>query len=75
MSSWQRGDLVESDGLLAVVVGVEGESGIPAGHVALWFGEPRCVRVSEGGVGGRRPEVWTVPADLCVRASEPVRCH
>ena len=42
MSRWRRGDLVELDGLLAVVVGVESDAEVPDGHVALWFGEPRC---------------------------------
>ena len=46
MHKWKRGDLVELDGLLAVVVGVEGDPDIPEDHVAVWFGDPRCERKS-----------------------------
>ncbi|MEW4571150.1 hypothetical protein AB1L88_25040 [Tautonia sp. JC769] len=75
MSSWRRGDLVELDGLLAVVVGVAGDRNVSEGHVAVWFGDPRGVRTSEGGPGGRRPEVVTVPAEFLVAAAEPVWHH
>jgi hypothetical protein len=75
MALWQRGDLVELDGLLAVVVGIDGDDGVPEDHVALWFGDPRCTRKSEGGAGGAAPEVWTVPEDLCVRAAPPLVRH
>jgi len=73
VSNWKRGDLVELAGLLAVVVGVEGDPEVPEEHVALWFGEPRAQR--SGGPSGLRPELWTVPADLCVRAADPVYGH
>lgn len=70
------GTLVEFDGLLAVVVGTDADEWVPEGHLALWFGEPRAVRKSEGGPGGLRPEVWTVPAEQCIRSAEPVvRLH
>ena len=72
---WSRGDFVELDGLLAVVVGVEGEPEVPEDHVAVWFGDPRSVRKSDGGSGGQSPEVWTVPADLIVRAAGPSIKH
>jgi hypothetical protein len=75
MPRWRRGDLVELDGLLAVVVGVEGDAEVPDGHVALWFGEPRCRRKSQGGPGRQRPEVWTVPEEYCVPAAGPVYKH
>jgi len=75
MPIWNRGDLVELDGLLAVVVGVDADPGVPEGHVAVWFGEPQCHRKSKGGLGGQRPEVWTVPEQYCVPAAEPVYKH
>ena len=75
MAMWQRGDLVELDGLLAVVVGVEGDPGVPGEHVAAWFGDPRCRQKSQGGPGGERPEVWTVPEAYLAPASEPVYKH
>ena len=72
MPVWRRGDLVELDGLLAVVTGIEGDPDVPEEHVALWFGEPRCKRKSEGGKGGQRPEIWTVPAEYCVAAAKSI---
>jgi hypothetical protein len=62
------GDIVEVDGAIAVVVGTAEDLTIPEDHVALWFGEPRCTRISNGGTGGARPEVWTVPVEYCTRA-------
>ncbi len=70
MAIWRRGDLVEFDGILAAVVGVEGDPGVPEEHVALWFGEPRGVRTSRGGVGGLRPVILTVPEEYCRPALE-----
>jgi hypothetical protein len=71
----ERGQLVELDGLLAAVVGTDEDAWVPEDHVALWFGDPRGVRVSQGGAGGLHPEVWTVPAEYCVAAAEPVVRH
>ena len=75
MQDWKRGDLVELDGLLAVVVGVEGDLNVPQDHVAVWFGDPRCERKSEGGTGGKQPEIWTVPAEYWVAAAPPILKH
>ena len=75
MIQWKRGDLVELDGLLAVVVGIDGDPNVPEEHVALWFGDPRCVRRSEGGSGGLQPEVWTVPAEYLVAAAGAIYQH
>ena len=72
---WRLGQLVEFDGLLAVVVGIDTDSWVPEEHVALWFGLPRGERKSQGGVGGLRPEVWTIPADDCSPAAEPIVRH
>lgn len=71
MSAYKRGDFIEHDGLLAVVVGTGEDGGAPKDHLALWYGEPRCIRISEGGVGGQHPEVHTVPVPYCVPATSP----
>ena len=65
MATWRRGDLIEFDGLLAVVVGAAGEPGVPEDHIKLWFGEPQSDRISQGGSGGHVPIVWTVPEKYC----------
>ena len=75
MQDWKCGDLVELDGLLAVVVGVVGDLNVPEDHVAVWFGDPRCKRKSEGGAGGKQPEIWTVPAGYLVAAAPPIWKH
>lgn len=71
---FRRGDILEIDGLLAVVVGTSKEKSAPEGHVAVWFGEPKASRISEGGKGGLTPEVWTVPEEICTKAATP-RLH
>lgn len=65
---WQRGDIVEIDGLLGVVVASDEDGNVPEGHVGVWFGEPSCIRISQGGTGGVSPEVWTIPSDYLIRA-------
>ena len=75
MSTFQRGQLVEHDGLLGVVVGTPADGGAPEGHLALWYGEPRCTRRSQGGAGGQHPELWTIPAECCIAAQTPVVHH
>lgn len=75
VSSFRRGDLIEHDGLLAVVVGTPEDGGAPDEHLALWYGDPRCVRRSQGGAGGQQAEVWTVPAEYCSAAATPLVRH
>ena len=75
MAQWNKGDFVEMDGLLAVVVGTQDDPDVPEDHVALWFGDPQMKRVSEGGAGNARPEVWLVPADRCSPAQPPIYKH
>jgi hypothetical protein len=70
-----RGEIVEIDGLLAVVVGTAGDRTAPEGHLALWFGDPKTVRISQGGKGGATPEVLTVPEELCTKATKPRVTH
>jgi hypothetical protein len=67
---WERGEMVEFDGLLAAVVGTSADPWVPDDHVALWFGDAQGVRASQGGAVGRRPEVWTVPAEYCAPADD-----
>ncbi|MFO0855882.1 MAG: hypothetical protein U0640_00840 [Phycisphaerales bacterium] len=69
MTPIRRGDMVTMDGLLAAVVGVEGDPGVPEEHVALWFGDPIAKRTSEGGTPRARVEAWSVPAESCVRVT------
>lgn len=75
MINFERGQFVELDGLLAVVVGTSGDQNVPDEHLALWFGDPPCTRISEGGSGGQRPDVRTVPAEYCTPAAAPVIRH
>jgi hypothetical protein len=72
---WACGDLVELDGLIGVVVFVFGDPDVPEEHIAVWFGDPKCTRISKGGTGGLHPELWTVPADLLKRAATPTIKH
>lgn len=48
------GDFVILNGNTCVVVGVDGDAGVPEDHVALWYGEVEL----DGS-----PIVWTVPAE------------
>lgn len=71
------GQFVVFDGLPAVVVGLPGGYGVqtPEDHLALWFGDPRVERASQGGLGDRVPEVWTVPAEYCEACRPPEIRH
>ena len=75
MNSFVRGQFVEHDGLLAVVVGIPEDGGAPDGHLALWYGEPSGTPISQGGSGGQHPEVWTVPSEYCILAAAPSVRH
>ena len=75
MRTFERGQFVEHDGLLAIIVGTPADGGAPEDHVALWYGEPRGTRMSQGGSGGPHPEVWTVPTEYCILAASPVVRH
>ena len=72
---WKRGDLVILNGLLAVVVGIAGDTNVPEDHIAIWYGEPQDQRVSEEGSSEERPKVYTVPAAYCRRGPEPIYLH
>ncbi|MGC4016217.1 MAG: hypothetical protein QM755_17100 [Luteolibacter sp.] len=69
MPTFSKGQFVEYDGLLAVVVRTPEDGNVPEDHLALWFGEPDTIRLSQGGEGGRTPQVWTVPAGHCLPVS------
>ena len=60
-----KGDFVEMDGLIAVVVATDEDPNVPEDHVGLWFGAPHTKRISQGGSGGHVPDVSTVPTDYC----------
>jgi len=72
---FERGDIIEIDGLLAVVVGTVEENKAPEGHVSVWFGDPKASRISEGGKDGSTPEVWTIPIEYCTKAAVPKINH
>jgi hypothetical protein len=72
---FKRGDFVELDGLLSVVVGTSEDGMVPEDHLVLWLGTPQGIRKSEGGLGGLQAEVWTVPSGLCQPASAPIVRH
>lgn len=72
---FKRGDILEIDGLLAVVVGTGDEGSTPEGHVAVWFGDSKALRISAGGKGGSTPEVWTIPEEFCTMAAKPKLNH
>jgi hypothetical protein len=72
----RRGDFVELDGLLDVVVASAGEPDgagdlVPEDHVALWFGAPPTKRVSEGGEGGGRTRSLDGPSRALPDGAEP----
>lgn len=50
---------------IGIIVGTELDANVPDDHVAIWFGN------MENG----KPEVWTVPAEYCKRAPDPVYKH
>jgi len=75
MNEFKRGDMVEIDGVLAVVVGLPGDPNVPEDHVALWHGEPRCKSKSNGGAGGAIPEVWLIPSEYVQPSNPPVYRH
>jgi len=75
VTTFKRGDIIELDGLLAVVVGTSDDGGAPEDHLAVWFGDPQSIRISRGGAGGKHPEIWNVPVDYCIVAALPVVRH
>jgi hypothetical protein len=68
MANFKRGDFVTLNDRLTVVVGIEGDAGVPEDHVALWYGaEEQTSNV---------PRVWTVPAEYCVPVTDtPIFYH
>jgi hypothetical protein len=75
MTTARKGNFVEVDGLIAVVVATDEDENVPGGHLAVWFGEPPTSRKSDGGSGGVSPEVWTVPAEYCLPVDRIVFRH
>ena len=79
-AAWERGDLVELDGRLGVVVAIGGggigddHPDVPEDHIAVWFGDSQGDRKSRSGADNH-PEIWTVPAERFVAAAPPVWKH
>jgi hypothetical protein len=69
---FNRGDLVEIEGRIAVVVGTAQDGGAPEDHIAVWFGDPKTARGDKGSV---TPEVWTIPEECFTKAKEPKVLH
>jgi len=70
MTSLQKGDFVEMDGLVAVVVATDDDPNVPEEHIGLWFGDPAAKRISQGGAGVAAAEISIVPVEYCSPVSE-----
>jgi hypothetical protein len=64
-NKFKKGDFVEIDGLIGVVVGIEKDEITPEGHLAIWFGAGQQVRASEGATSPIPVEIHTVPIAMC----------
>jgi len=73
--AFKRGDLVESNGLLGVVVGVYGDNYVPEDHIAIWYGSTTTSSSIQKGQGALVPEVWTVPQEYVRLAPNPIMHH
>lgn len=71
--SIKRGDLVLLNGRVAAVVGVEGEPGVPEGHVALWFGDHDAEAKPAVDRSIPHCEAWTVPVEYRVAVEATLR--
>ncbi|WP_184094173.1 hypothetical protein [Hymenobacter luteus] len=78
-NSFKPGDILEFDGLPCVVVGLSGDiiddDEVPEEHIAVWFGDSNAKRKSEGGMGGIRTEIWTIPEEYFAKGKEPLVRH
>ena len=72
---WKKGDIVVLNGLLAVVVGIAGDSNVPEDYIAIWYGELHGQIVFEGDSSEGKPKVYTVPAEYCRPGPEPIYLH
>ena len=70
-----KGDFVEMDGLIAVVIATEDDPNVPEDHVGLWFGLPATKRISEGGTGNETPIVSTIPLEYCILVDNIIYSH
>lgn len=75
MTTAKKGDFVEIDGLMTVVVATSENENVPDGHLAVWYGSPTARRISDGGGGGMIPEAWIVPAEYCLPVAQVVFRH
>lgn len=65
---FKRGDFIQLNNQLGVVVGTDSDGVAPEDHVAVWFGNSND---SED----RQPEVWTIPTQYCIPATAPIFKH
>lgn len=75
MDILKKGDFVEMDGLIAVIVGTADDKDVPEDHVALWFGMPGTIRLTNADHTQTPPEVWTVPISVCSMALPAIFRH
>ncbi|MGJ8652637.1 MAG: hypothetical protein ACSHX8_05145 [Opitutaceae bacterium] len=68
---FEKGDFIDFDGLLGVVVDTDESESVPEGHLTVWYGEPKTERISEGGEGNATPIVYNVPEEYCNPAATP----
>ncbi len=71
----KKGDLIDFDGLLGCVIDTDSSESVPEGHVTVWYGEPKTIRMSEGGKGNEVPIVYNVPEEYCKLANKPRFIH
>jgi hypothetical protein len=71
---FQKGDIIEMDGLLGVVTQLPNEK-VPEDHIGIWFGEENPKRIPEGGEEEKNPEVCAVPEEYCKLAKAPTYKH
>ena len=80
-SAFKLGDILLMDGLPCVVVGLSGQSlndyeiPVPEDHIAVWFGDSKAKRKSEGGLACLSTDVWTIPEDCFEKGPHIVVQH
>ena len=66
-----KGDIVDFEGLLGVIIDTDESGDLSKGHVTVWFGEQRSTKTSDGEEGNQAPVVYNMPARYCKRAKKP----
>lgn len=73
--AFKRGDLVENNGLLEVVVGGYGDNHVPEDHIAIWYGSNTTTSSTQKEESALVPEIWTVPQEYVRLAPSPIMRH